>query len=255
MSVSMRQLLEAGVHFGHQRRYWNPKMAPYIYGERNRIHIINLEKTLPLLQEAGAFVRHLAKNQGVMLFVGTKRQARDIIRDEATRAGCPYINHRWLGGTLTNFRTVRQSVKRLLELEAMREEGAFARMPSKEAQDCERELEKLSRNLGGIKDMAGLPDAIFVIDVGHDHGAILEAKVLGIPVVAVVDTNHDPEQVDYVVPGNDDSARAIALYAHEMADAVLAGRADALSGITPRAGVESAIEWQREEEPEDFGEI
>jgi small subunit ribosomal protein S2 len=224
MSVTMRQMLEAGVHFGHQTRYWNAKMAPYIFGQRNKIHIINLEKTLPLYHEAMRFVRQMAANKGVILFVGTKRQARDIIREEALRCSSPYVDHRWLGGMLTNFKTVKQSIKRLKELEAMSQDGSFEKMPKKEALGLQRELERLERSLGGIKDMPGIPDAMFVIDVGYQKNAVIEAKKLGVPVIGVVDTNNSLEGVDYVIPGNDDSTRAIRLYARGVADAVLEGR-------------------------------
>ncbi len=227
MTITMRQMLEAGVHFGHQARYWNPKMAPYIFGERNGIHIINLEETLPRFLEALSFAKKLAEKGGKILFVGTKRQARDIVRQEAERAGMPYVNHRWLGGMLTNFQTIRQSVKKLIELESLAESGQIDRLPTKEAQDKKRMLFKLDRNLGGVKDMTALPDALFVIDVGYDRGAILEANKLGIPVIGIVDTNNDPTGVDYLIPGNDDSNRAIALYSEAMADTILEGRAKA----------------------------
>jgi small subunit ribosomal protein S2 len=231
VSVTMRQMLEAGVHFGHQTRYWNPKMAPYIFGQRNKIHIINLEKTLEMYQEALKYVRQLAANRGTLLFVGTKRQARDIVREEAQRCQMPFVDHRWLGGMLTNFKTVRQSIKRLKEVEQMREDGTLERLPKKEALGYERELEKLNRSLGGIKDLSGLPDAIFVIDVGYQKGAISEAVKLGIPVVGVVDTNHSPETIDYVIPGNDDSNRAIRLYARGVADAILEGRTQSVEEV------------------------
>lgn len=231
MSITMRQMLEAGVHFGHQTRYWNPKMAPYIFGQRNKIHIINLEKTLVLYQEALKFVRQLAANKGTILFVGTKRQAREIIREEAQRCGMPYVDQRWLGGMLTNFKTLRQSVKRLKEMEAMAQDGSLDRLSKKEALGVQRELAKLQKSLGGIKDMASLPDALFVIDVGYQKGAVAEANKLGIPVVAVVDTNHSPEGIAYVIPGNDDSSRAIRLYARGIADAVLEGRAQAVEEV------------------------
>ena len=231
MSATMRQMLEAGVHFGHQTRYWNPKMAPYIFGQRNKIHIINLEKTLEMYQEALKYVRRLAANRGTLLFVGTKRQARDIVREEAQRCQMPFVDHRWLGGMLTNFKTVKQSIKRLKEVEQMVQDGTLERMSKKEALGYERELEKLNRSLGGIKDLTGLPDAIFVIDVGYQKGAISEAVKLGIPVVGVVDTNHSPESVDYVIPGNDDSNRAIRLYARGVADAILEGRTQAVEEV------------------------
>ena len=231
MSVTMREMLEAGVHFGHQTRFWNPRMAPYIYGHRNKIHIINLEKTLPLFEEATKFVRQLAARRGTVLMVGTKRQAREVIAQEARRCGMPYIDQRWLGGMLTNFKTVKQSIKRLKEMEQMAQDGTFERMSKKEALGLQRELEKLNRSLGGIKDLASLPDAMFVIDVGYQKGAIAEAVKLGIPVVGVVDTNHSPEGIDYVIPGNDDSSRAIRLYARGVADAVLEGRSQSVEEI------------------------
>ncbi len=230
--ITMRQLLEAGAHFGHQTRYWNPKMAPYIYGERGRIHIINLERTLPLLKEALNFVSRLAADNGVILFVGTKRAARDIIGEEARRCGMPYVNHRWLGGMLTNFRTVRQSIKRLKELEAMAEDGTFDRLGKKEVIRLRRQMDKLERSLGGVKDMENLPDAVFVVDVGHENIAVQEAIRLGIPIVGIVDTNNSPEGIDYVIPGNDDAIRAIRLYAAAVADAVIEGRAT----VTTEAG-------------------
>ncbi len=231
MSVTMRQMLEAGVHFGHQTRYWNPKMAPYIFGHRNKIHIINLEKTLALYQEALKFVRQLAANRGSILFVGTKRQAREIVHEEAVRCAMPYVDHRWLGGMLTNFKTVKQSIKRLKEMEAMAQDGSLERMSKKEALGVQRELEKLQRSLGGIKDLASLPDALFVIDVGYQKGAVAEAVKLGVPVVAVVDTNHSPDGIHYVIPGNDDSSRAIRLYARGIADAVLEGRTQSVEEV------------------------
>jgi small subunit ribosomal protein S2 len=228
----MRQMLEAGVHFGHQTRYWNPKMRPFIFGERNRIHIINLERTLPMFNEAMNFVGKLASNGGRVLFVGTKRAARDAIREEAERCNMPYVNFRWLGGTLTNFKTIKQSVKRLKELEAMSEDGTMDRKFSKkEALGLRREMEKLNRSLGGIKDMGGLPDALFVVDVGYEDIAVAEAKKLGIPVIGIVDTNNDPELVDYVIPGNDDAIRAVQLYVQGAAAAVLEGRAAAAHAV------------------------
>ncbi|MGE0873894.1 MAG: 30S ribosomal protein S2 [Burkholderiales bacterium] len=231
MSATMRQMLEAGVHFGHQTRYWNPKMAPYIFGHRNKIHIINLEKTLQLYQDALKFVRQLASNKGTVLFVGSKRQAREIVREEALRCAMPFVDHRWLGGMLTNFKTVKQSIKRLRDMELMAQDGTFERMAKKEALVLQRELDKLQRSFGGIKELNSLPDAIFVIDVGYQKGAISEAAKLGIPVVGVVDTNHSPENVAYVIPGNDDSSRAIRLYARGIADAVLEGRSQAVEEI------------------------
>ena len=237
MSVSMRQMLEAGVHFGHQTRYWNPKMAPFIFGHRNKIHIVNLEKTLPMFLDATKFVRQLASNKGNVLFVGTKRQAREIVGEEAMRAGMPFVNHRWLGGMLTNFKTVKQSVKRLNELEASLADNKLSK---KETLLVQREVEKLNRSLGGIREMNNLPDAIFIIDVGYQKGAITEAKKLGIPVIGVVDTNNSPEGVDYIIPGNDDSSRAIRLYARGMADAVLEGRAQVISEMV--GGEEEFVE-------------
>lgn len=233
---TMRQMLEAGVHFGHQTRFWNPKMAPYIFGQRNKIHIINLEKTVPMYREAEKFVRRLSANGGVVLFVGTKRAAEEIVAEEAMRCGMPYVNHRWLGGMLTNFKTVRQSIKRLKEMEAQIADGSVEKMSKKEALTLQRELAKLNRSLGGIKDMASIPDALFVIDVGFQKGAIVEAKKLGIPVIGVVDSNNSPDGVDYVIPGNDDSTRAIRLYAAGIADAILKGRDEATQEIIAAAG-------------------
>ncbi|HZW51215.1 MAG TPA: 30S ribosomal protein S2, partial [Rudaea sp.] len=215
--VTMRQMLEAGVHFGHQTRYWNPRMAPYIFGARGKIHIINLEKTLPLFTDAMNFVSGLAQRRGSILFVGTKRSARDSVKEEAVRCGMPYVSARWLGGMLTNFRTVKQSVSRLKEMTAMAQDGSLERMSKKEALHYQREIAKLERSLGGIRDLESLPDALFVIDVGYQKGAVAEAKKLGIPVIAVVDTNHSPEGISYVIPGNDDSSRAIRLYARGVA--------------------------------------
>jgi len=227
----MRQMLEAGVHFGHQTRFWNPKMAQYIFGHRNKIHIINLEKTLAMYQDAMKYVRQLSANKGNILFVGTKRQARDIVREEAIRCGASYVDQRWLGGMLTNFKTVKVSIKRLHDMEAMMLDGSLDKFSKKEALDMQRELEKLNRSLGGIKNMNGIPDAMFVIDVGYQKGAITEAKKLGIPVVGVVDTNHNPEGLDYVIPGNDDSSQAIRLYARGVADAILEGRSQVIQEI------------------------
>ena len=224
MASIMREMLECGVHFGHQTRYWNPKMAPYIFGHRNKIHIVNLEKTVALYTEALKFVRQLSANKGSILFVGTKRQAREIISEEAQRCASPFVDHRWLGGMLTNYKTVKLSIKRLKDLETMAGDGTLEKMTKKEGLNFQREAEKLQRSLGGIKDMGTLPDALFVIDVGYHKGAIAEAKKLGIPIIAVVDTNHNPEGVDYVIPGNDDSSRAIQLYARGVADAILEGR-------------------------------
>ena len=224
-SVSMRQMLEAGVHFGHQTRFWNPKMAPFIFGERNKIHIINLEKTQPLYAQAAAFIKGVASEGGKVLFVGTKRSARDAVQKEATRASMPFVNQRWLGGMLTNFKTIRGSIKRLNELDEMAQSGALDRRGKKEAQMLRREMDKLLRSLGGIREMTQLPDALFIIDVGHEQIALAEAKKLGIPVVAVVDTNCSPDGIDYVIPGNDDAMRAILLYAGGIADSVLEGKA------------------------------
>src|ERR1044072_8024305 len=220
MSVTMRQMLEAGVHFGHQTRYWNPKMADYIFGQRNKIHIVNLEKTLAMYNDAMKYVRQLASNRGTILFVGTKRQARQIVAEEAQRAGMPFVDHRWLGGMLSNFKTVKQSIKRLKDLDAMKADGTFERMSKREALSLQRELDKLEKSLGGIKDMTALPDAIFVIDVGYHKIAVTEAKKLGIPIVPVVATNHNPDPIAYVIPGHDDSSRAIRLYARGVAGAV-----------------------------------
>ena len=246
----MREMLEAGVHFGHQTRYWNPKMAPFIFGQRNKIHIVNLEQTVVKFQEAAKFVRQVAARGGTVLFVGTKRAAREFVAAEAARCGMPYVDSRWLGGMMTNFKTVKSSVKRLKEMEAQQAEGATERMSKKEALMFERELEKLNKSIGGIKDMNTLPDALFVIDVGYHKIAVSEARTLGIPVVAVVDTNHSPDGVDYVIPGNDDSAKAIALYAHGMADAVLEGREQSLNGLVEEIteGDEEFIEVEEERE-------
>jgi small subunit ribosomal protein S2 len=235
MAVTMREMLEAGVHFGHQTRFWNPKMAPYIFGHRNKIHIVNLEKTVVMYNDAANFVRKLAAKKGSVLFVATKRQAREIIKEEAVRAGCPYVDYRWLGGMLTNYKTVQLSIKRLKDLEAMLQDGSMEKVSKKEGLMMQRELEKLERSLGGIKDMHGLPSALFVIDVGYQKGAIVEAQKLGIPVVGIVDTNHSPLGVDYVIPGNDDSSQAIRLYARGMADAVLEGREQALNEVVEMA--------------------
>jgi len=241
MAVTMRQMLEAGVHFGHQTRYWNPKMAPYIFGHRNKIHIINLEKTVVMYNDAVKFVSKLAANKGSILFVATKRQAREIIKEEALRAGCPFVDHRWLGGMLTNFKTVQQSIKRLHDLEALvADSAAMEKISKKEGLMMQRELEKLDRSLGGIKGMTGLPSAIFVIDVGYQKGAIVEAQKLGIPVIGVVDTNTTPLGVDFIIPGNDDSSQAIRLYARGMADAVLEGREQALSEVVAQVEEQAA---------------
>jgi small subunit ribosomal protein S2 len=229
MSVTMRQMLEAGVHFGHQTRYWNPKMAPYIFGARNKIHIINLEKSLPMYQDALKYVRQLTANKGKILFVGTKRQAREIVKEEAQRAGAPYVDYRWLGGMLTNFKTVKGSIKRLQEMDQMTADNTVERLTKKEQLNFAREKEKLERSLGGIKDMGGVPDALFVIDVGFHKIAVTEAKTLGIPIVGVVDSNNSLDGIDYVIPGNDDSTRAIRLYARGVADAILEGRSQVIS--------------------------
>ena len=248
MSVTMREMLEAGVHFGHQTRYWNPKMAPFIFGDRNKIHIVNLEKTLPLFEDALKYVRQLSANKGRILFVGTKRQARDIMQEEAVRSNCAYVNYRWLGGMLTNFKTVKQSIKRLTDYETMLQDGSLEKFGKKEALGYKREVEKLSRSIGGIKEMGGLPDAIFIVDVGHESGAVTEAAKLGIPVIGVVDTNNSPDGVTYVIPGTDDSSRAIRLYARGIADAVLEGRNQFIAEIVksadeePVAAAEAAAE-------------
>src|SRR6476660_4216680 len=247
MSVTMRQMLEAGVHFGHQTRYWNPKMAPFIFGHRNKIHIINLEKTLALYQDALKFVRQMTANKGVIMFVGTKRQAREIVKEEAQRCGAPYVDHRLLGGMLRNYKTVKASIKRLKDMEAMAEDGTLDKLVKKEALNYQREIVKLERSLGGIKEMNGLPDALFVIDVGYHKGAVAEAKKLGIPIIAVVDTNHNPESVDYVIPGNDDSSRAIRLYARGVADAVLEGRSQVMNEMVAPQSSEDFVEVQEQE--------
>ncbi len=244
--MTMRQMLEAGVHFGHQARYWNPKMKTYIFGERNKIHIINLEKSLPLYNDAVNFLGKLASKRGNILFVGTKRAAQDIVQAEAQRCGMPYVNHRWLGGMLTNFKTVKQSIRRLKELETMEGDGTFDRITKKETLTLSREREKLERSLGGIKDMAGLPDALFIIDVGHEKIAVAEAKKLGIPVIGVVDTNNSPDDIDYIIPGNDDAIRAVTLYAQGIANAVLDGR----SNLSTLAGPEDDfVELEESGEP------
>ena len=232
--ITMRQMLEAGVHFGHQTRYWNPKMAPYIFGARGKIHIINLEKTVPLFNDAMNFISGIAQKRGIILFVGTKRSARDSIKEEAERCGMPYMTQRWLGGTLTNFRTVKQSVARLKELEAAETDGTFEKLVKHEVLGLRREREKLLASLGGLKDLNRLPDALFVIDIGHEDIAVKEARKLGIPVVAVVDTNYDPALVDYAIPGNDDAIRAVQLYGRAAADAVLEGKAAAPNAANVR---------------------
>ena len=242
MPATMREMLEAGVHFGHQTRFWNPKMAPYIFGHRNRIHIINLEKSLPMFEEAMKFAKQLSANRGTILMVGTKRQSRDIVAQEARRAGVPFVDQRWLGGMLTNFKTVKTSIKRLKDMQAQKE-GGLDTMTKKEQLTFSREMEKLEKDIGGIQDMAALPDAIFVIDVGFHKIAVLEAQKLGIPLVGVVDTNHSPVGIDYVIPGNDDSARAVALYARGIADAILDGRSNAVNDVVRAVAAEGADEF------------
>ena len=242
MSTTMREMLEAGVHFGHQTRFWDPKMAPYIFGHRNRIHIINLEKSLPMYQEAMKFAKQLSANRGTILMVGTKRQAREIVATEARRAGVPYVDQRWLGGMLTNFKTVKTSIKRLKEMKAQQEAGLDS-ISKKEQLTFKRELEKLEKDIGGIQDMNALPDAIFVIDVGFHKIAVLEAKKLGIPLIGVVDSNHSPVGIDYVIPGNDDSSKAVALYARGIADAILEGRANAVNDVVKAVSAESSDEF------------
>ncbi|MCM5681024.1 30S ribosomal protein S2 [Schlegelella sp. S2-27] len=234
MSVTMREMLEAGVHFGHQTRFWNPKMAPYIFGHRNKIHIINLEKTLPLFEDAMKYIRQLSAKRGTVLMVGTKRQAREVVAQEAQRAGVPFVDQRWLGGMLTNFKTVKTSLKKLKDMQAQAEAG-LEQMSKKEALLFQREIAKLEKDIGGIQDMNALPDAIFVIDVGYHKIAIAEAKKLGIPVIGVVDSNHSPAEIDYVIPGNDDSSKAVALYARAVADAVLEGKANAVNEVVQAA--------------------
>jgi small subunit ribosomal protein S2 len=238
----MREMLEAGVHFGHQTRFWNPKMAPYIFGHRNKIHIINLEKSLPLFQEAQKFAKQLAANRGTILMVGTKRQAREILATEAQRAGVPFVDQRWLGGMLTNFKTVKTSIKRLKDMKAQLETGLDS-LSKKEQLTFSREIAKLEKDIGGIQDMAALPDAIFIIDVGFHKIAVAEAKKLGIPLIGVVDTNHSPEGIDYVIPGNDDSAKAVTLYARGIADAIIEGRANAVNEVAKAAAPEGGDEF------------
>jgi len=247
MSVTMRQMLEAGVHFGHQTRYWNPKMAPFIFGARNKIHIINLEKSLPMYQEALKFVRQLSANKGQILFVGTKRQAREIVKEEAQRAGAPYVDYRWLGGMLTNFKTVKGSIKRLKEMDGMIADGSMERLSKKEQLMNQREREKLERSLGGIKDMGGIPDALFVIDVGFHKIAVTEARTLGIPIVGVVDSNNSLDGIDYIIPGNDDSTRAIRLYSRGVADAILEGRSQVISEMVSPTNSEDFVEVEEQE--------
>ena len=246
MAVSMREMLEAGVHFGHQTRFWNPKMAPFIYGSRNKVHIINLDKTLPLFNDALKYVKQLSANRGTVLFVGTKRQSRETIAIEAARAGMPYVNSRWLGGMMTNFKTLKASIKKLKDMEAQVEAGDLERMTKKEGLLFDREMTKLERSIGGVKNMPGIPDAIFIVDVGYHKIAVAEAKVLGVPIIAVVDTNHSPDGLDYVIPGNDDSSKAVALYAQAMADAVLEGRETA---------VKDTVEAIRGNEGDEFVEV
>ncbi len=246
-NVSMRQMLEAGVHFGHQTRYWNPKMAPHIFGQRNKIHIVNLEKTLPLYNDAMNFIGKLASNGGRVLFVGTKRAASNVIKEEAERCGMPYVNHRWLGGMLTNYKTIKLSINRLKELEAMSADGSMdQKFNKKEALGLTRQLEKLERSVGGIKNMRGIPDAMFVVDTGHENIAVAEARKLGIPVVGVVDTNNDPELVDYVIPGNDDAIRAIQLYVQGASAAILEGRAVAAQSVAAEVAPEAEAEPKTE---------
>jgi small subunit ribosomal protein S2 len=247
MSTTMRQMLEAGVHFGHQTRFWNPKMASYIFGHRNKIHIINLEKTLAKYNEAVAFVKKMSGQKGTVLFVGTKRQAREIVAEEAARCGMPCVDERWLGGMLTNYKTVKLSIKRLKDMEQMAEDNAFEKMSKKEGLMLQRELTKLQKSLGGIKDMGGLPDAIFVIDVGYHKIAITEANKLGIPVIGVVDTNHSPEGINYIIPGNDDSSRAIRLYARGIADAILEGKNQSVNELVQQiSGDDEFVEVNEE---------
>ena len=242
MAITMREMLEAGVHFGHQTRFWNPKMAPFIFGHRNKIHIINLEKSLPMFQEAAKFVRQISAKRGTVLMVGTKRQARETVALEAQRAGVPYVDTRWLGGMLTNFKTVKTSIKRLKDMKIQQEAGLDA-MSKKEQLMFAREMAKLEKDIGGIQDMVTLPDAIFVIDVGYHKIAISEARKLGIPLIAVVDTNHSPEGIDYIIPGNDDSSKAVTLYARGIADAILEGRANAMDDVVKAVAEESADEF------------
>jgi small subunit ribosomal protein S2 len=235
-------MLEAGVHFGHQTRFWNPKMAPYIFGHRNRIHIINLERTLEQFNAATKFVRQVAANRGTVLFVGTKRQAREIMVEEANRAGMPYVDQRWLGGFLTNFKTIKTSIKRLKDMEAASADGGMERMPKKEALVFTREIDKLNKSIGGIKDMAGLPEAIFIVDVGYHKIAVAEAEKLGIPVIGVVDTNHSPAGITHIIPGNDDSSRAVRLYARGIADAILEGKAAGMQNVVAAASGDEFVE-------------
>jgi small subunit ribosomal protein S2 len=250
MSVTMRQMLEAGVHFGHQTRYWNPKMAPFIFGDRNKIHIVNLEKTLPMFEESLKYAKTLAANKCRILFVGTKRQAREIVKEEAIRAGCSYVNHRWLGGMLTNFKTVKQSIKRMNEMQAVLEGEGLDKITKKEALNLRRDYEKLERSIGGIREMIALPDAIFVIDVGFESGAVVEATKLGIPIIGVVDTNNSTDNIAYVIPGNDDSSRAIRLYARGMADTILEGKNNAIKEVARMVAESEASAEDAEEAAE-----
>ena len=251
-NVSMRQMLEAGVHFGHQTRYWNPKMGPYIFGQRNKIHIVNLEKTLPLFNDAMNFIGKLASNGGRIMFVGTKRSASNTLREEAERCGMPYVNHRWLGGMLTNFKTIKQSINRLKELESMAEDGSMEqKYNKKEALGLKRELDKLERSLGGIKEMKGLPDALFVVDTGHEDIAVSEARKLGIPVIGVVDTNNDPDLIDYVIPGNDDAIRAVQLYVQAASAAILEGRTAAAKSLIEPEAAEAEVKAEAPVEAEE----
>jgi len=247
MSTSMREMLEAGVHFGHQTRFWNPKMAPFIFGHRNKIHIINLEKSLPMFQDAMKYAKQLTANRGTILMVGTKRQAREIVAEEARRAGIPYVDTRWLGGMLTNFKTVKTSIKRLKDMKAQQEAGLDS-LSKKEQLTFTREIEKLERDIGGIQDMTALPDAIFVIDVGFHKIAVAEAKKLGIPLIGVVDTNHSPEGIDYVIPGNDDSSKAVVLYARGIADAIIEGRNSATNDVVKAIADSESDEFVEVEE-------
>jgi len=247
MSTTMREMLEAGVHFGHQTRFWNPKMAPFIFGHRNKIHIINLEKSLPMFQDAMKYAKQLTANRGTILMVGTKRQAREIVAEEARRAGVPFVDTRWLGGMLTNFKTVKTSIKRLKDMKAQQEAGLDS-LSKKEQLTFTREIEKLEKDIGGIQDMTALPDAIFVIDVGFHKIAVAEAKKLGIPLIGVVDSNHSPEGIDYVIPGNDDSSKAVALYARGIADAIIEGRANAVNDVVKAVAEGGSDEFVEVEE-------
>ncbi|MBB1599191.1 MULTISPECIES: 30S ribosomal protein S2 [Variovorax] len=247
MSTTMREMLEAGVHFGHQTRFWNPKMAPFIFGHRNKIHIINLEKSLPMFQDAAKYAKQLTANRGTILMVGTKRQAREIVAAEAQRAGVPYVDTRWLGGMLTNFKTVKTSIKRLKDMKAQQEAGLDS-LSKKEQLTFSREIAKLEKDIGGIQDMTALPDAIFVIDVGFHKIAVAEAKKLGIPLIGVVDSNHSPEGIDYVIPGNDDSSKAVTLYARGIADAILEGRNNAANDVVKAVAEGGSDEFVEVEE-------